>query len=104
MVNMKLPAMHAVACAVLFLGNTVYAQSFTGHDKAMQVRMDALTQELADQRQLLANLETFRKQYVEQRALLESLERQVAQQQQKRLCSWHKPRRCKPRKLPRHSR
>lgn len=81
MVYMKLPAMHAVACAVLLTGQSVYAQPYTAHDHEMQVRMDALNQELVDQRQLLANLEKFRQQYVEQRALLESLERQVAQQQ-----------------------
>lgn len=81
MAHTKLPALRAVACAVLLLGSTFYAHAQTGRDHAMQARMDALTQELADQRQLLAHLETFRQQYVEQRALLESLERQVTQQQ-----------------------
>ena len=82
MAHQKLHAVGAVAFATcVLLSNTLSAQSMTGHELEMQARMDALTQELADQRSLLAHLDTFRQQYVEQRTLLASLERQVAQQQ-----------------------
>lgn len=81
MVVMKLPVISAVSCAVLlFMGGTVHAQSFAGDPQAMQLRLDSLSQELSDQKKLLAHLESFRQQYFEQRALLESLERQVTQQ------------------------
>lgn len=85
MAHLKLPAISAVACAVVvLLGGAVHAQSITGSGpqlQAMQARLQALSQELAEQRKLLADLETFRQQYFEQRGLLQSLERQVAQQQ-----------------------
>jgi hypothetical protein len=81
MTDLKLPAIHAVACAVVLLGSMLDAQALTAHEAAMQVRLEALTQELADQRQLLTDLDLFRQQYVEQKSLLESLERQVAQQE-----------------------
>jgi len=85
MAHLKFPAVSAVACAVvLLLGSTVQAQSSTRSGpqwQAMQARLEALSQELAEQRRLLADLESFRQQYFEQRGLLQSLERQVAQQQ-----------------------
>ena len=82
MAYQKLPAISAVACAVLLmLGRTGYAQAFPGDVQAMQARMETLSQELADQRKLLTHLETYRQQYFEQRSVLESLERQVTQQQ-----------------------
>ncbi|WPC66098.1 acetate kinase [Rhodoferax ferrireducens] len=85
MAHLKFPAISAVACAVvLLLGSTVHAQSSTRSGpqlQAMQARLEALSQELAEQRRLLADLESFRQQYFEQRGLLQSLERQVAQQQ-----------------------
>src|SRR5512133_3213611 len=85
MAHLKLPAISAVACAVVvLLGSAVHAQSITGSGpqlQAMQARLEALSQELAEQRKLLADLETFREQYFEQRGMLQSLERQVAQQQ-----------------------
>jgi hypothetical protein len=82
MVHLKLPAVSAVGCAVLLLlGGSVHAQSKTGNALDMQVRLESLSQELAEQRKLLAHLESFRQQYFEQRALLQSLERQVTQQQ-----------------------
>ena len=82
MVHLKLPAINAVSCAVLLLfGGSVHAQSKSGSSHEMQVRLESLSQELDEQRKLLANLESFRQQYFEQRALLKSLERQVAQQQ-----------------------
>jgi hypothetical protein len=82
MAHLKLPAISAVACAVvLLLGSTVHAQSFSGSVPEMQARLEALSQELAEQRRLLTDLESLRQQYFEQRGLLQSLERQVAQQQ-----------------------
>ena len=85
MAHLKLPAISAVACAVVvLLGSTVHAQSITDSVpqlQAMQARLETLSQELAEQRRLLADLEAFRQQYFEQRGLLLSLERQVAQQQ-----------------------
>src|SRR5512133_4333537 len=85
MAHLTYPAISAVACVVvLLLGSTVHAQSSTGSGpqlQAMQARLEALSQELAEQRRLLADLESFRQQYFEQRGLLQSLERQVAQQQ-----------------------
>lgn len=78
----KLPALNAVACAViLLLAGTVNAQSEVLNVQDMQARLEILSQELADQKALLANLASFRQQYFEQNALLKSLERQVAQQQ-----------------------
>lgn len=82
MENLKFPALSAAGCAVLLLlGGTVQAQSFTGKEEEMELRLESLSQELTEQRKLLAHLESFRQQYFEQRALLESLERQVEQQQ-----------------------
>ena len=82
MAHLKLPAISAVGCAVLLLlGGAVHAQSFTGTWQEMEARLESLSQELSEQRKLLAHLESFRQQYLEQRALLESLERQVAAQQ-----------------------
>lgn len=78
----KLPALSAVACAALMLfAGTVNAQSEVLNVHDMQARLETLSQELADQKALLVNLESFRQQYFEQSALLKSLERQVAQQQ-----------------------
>lgn len=78
----RLPALNAVACGVLFLlAGTVNAQSEVLNVHHMQARLEALSQELADQKALLADLASFRQQYFEQNALLKSLERQVAQQQ-----------------------
>src|SRR5450830_485496 len=82
MAHLRFPTISAVGCAVvLLLGSTVHAQPFVGSMPEMQARLDALSHELAEQRRLLADLETFRQQYLEQRGLLQSLERQVAQQQ-----------------------
>ncbi|MDO8291155.1 MAG: hypothetical protein Q7T44_18230 [Parvibaculum sp.] len=82
MTHLKLPALSAVGCAViLLLGGTVHAQSSSGNAQDMEARLESLTQELAEQRKLLADLELFRQQYFEQRALLKSLEQQVTQQQ-----------------------
>lgn len=82
MAHLKVHTLSAVGCAVvLLLGSTVHAQSFSGDAREMELRLNSLTQELGEQKKLLAHLESFRQQYFEQRALLESLERQVAQQQ-----------------------
>ncbi|WP_114971149.1 acetate kinase [Rhodoferax ferrireducens] len=82
MTYLKLPALSAVGCAIiLLLGGTVHAQSTTGNAQEMEARLESLTQELAEQRKLLADLELFRQQYFEQRTLLKSLEQQVTQQQ-----------------------
>src|SRR5450830_1176438 len=82
MAHLRFPTVSAVGCAVvLLLGSAVHAQPFVGSMPEMQARLDALSHELAEQRRLLADLETFRQQYLEQRGLLQSLERQVAQQQ-----------------------
>lgn len=82
MTHLKLPALSAVGCAViLLLGGTVHAQSSSGNAPEMAARLESLTQELAEQRKLLADLESFRQQYFEQRTLLKSLEQQVTQQQ-----------------------
>ena len=81
MAHLKLPAVSAVACAVVLLwGGAVHAQPDTGSMPEMQARLEALSQDLAEQRMLLTDLESFRQQYFEQRGLLQSLERQVAQQ------------------------
>ena len=81
MAHLKLPAVSAVACAVVLLwGSTVHAQPDTVSLPEMQARLEALSQDLAEQRRLLTDLESFRQQYFEQRGLLQSLERQVAQQ------------------------
>jgi hypothetical protein len=82
MTHLKLPALSAVGCAViLLLGGTVHAQSMAGNAQEMEARLETLTQELAEQRKLLTDLESFRQQYFEQRAVLKSLEQQVTQQQ-----------------------
>ncbi|MBA3056395.1 MAG: acetate kinase [Gammaproteobacteria bacterium] len=85
MAHLKLPAISAVTYAVaLLLGGTAQAQSQadTGPQlHAMQARLESLSQDLAEQKRLLQNLEAFRQQYFEQRGLLLSLQRQVAQQQ-----------------------
>lgn len=78
----KLYALNAVACGVFLLyTGTVNAQSEVLNMHDMQARLEILSQELADQKALLANLASFQQQYFEQNALLKSLERQVAQQQ-----------------------
>jgi hypothetical protein len=77
----NLPTLSAVGFAVLMLAtNSVSAQSLTSTVQEMEVRLEALGQELAEQRKLLVNLESIRQQFSEQRALLESLERQVVEQ------------------------
>ena len=82
MAHQKLSGISAVGCAViLFMNSAVQAQSVTSNEREMQARLVALTQEMADQRTLLDHLETFHEPYAEQRALLQALERQVAQQQ-----------------------
>ena len=79
---LKFPAVGAVGCAVaLLLVGTVRAQSFTVTAQEMEARVEALSQELAEQKKRLVQLESIRQQYAEQRGLLASLERQLAQQQ-----------------------
>ncbi|MDD2879293.1 MAG: acetate kinase [Rhodoferax sp.] len=83
MSNKKPPSFTAVACAVvLLIGSTVHAQTYLGSEPDVRARLDTLTQELADQARLLADLESFRQQYFEQRKRLMSLEQQVTQQQE----------------------
>lgn len=78
----KPPSFSAVACAVvLLIGSTVHAQPYLGSEPDVRARLDTLTQELAEQARLLADLESFRQQYFEQRKRLMSLEQQVTQQQ-----------------------
>lgn len=82
MAQLKFPAISAVSCAVLFLlSGTVHAQSVVATAQEMELRLESLSQELAEQRKLLLHLESIRQQYSEQRALLESMERQLTQQQ-----------------------
>ena len=82
MAHHKLPVLSAVACALMFqFGGVAHAQIEGGDVRAMQSRLETLSQELSDQRKLLADLAAFRQQYFEQRSLLDSLERQVVQQQ-----------------------
>ena len=67
----KLPALNAVACCVLLLlAGTVNAQSEVLNVHHMQARLETLSQELADQKALLADLVSFRHQYFEQSVLL----------------------------------
>lgn len=82
MAHQQLPGMSVVACAVIILmSSAVQAQSVSSNEREIQARLVTLTQELADQKNLLDHLETFNEPYLEQRALLQSLERQVTQQQ-----------------------
>ena len=82
MPHLKFPAVGAVGCAVaLLLVGTVRAQSFTVTAQEMEARVESLSQELAEQKKRLVQLESIRQQYAEQRGLLQSLERQLAQQQ-----------------------
>ena len=73
----------AIACAVaLVMSGTAHAQTYLGNEPDVRARLDSLTLELAEQARLLADLESFRQQYFEQRKRLVSLERQVTQQQE----------------------
>jgi uncharacterized coiled-coil protein SlyX len=82
MAHVKLPAVSAVSCAVLFLiGGIAHAQSLAVPAQGLEARLDALAVELTEQKKLLAQLQSMQKQFAEQRGLIEALERQVAQQQ-----------------------
>lgn len=82
MAKVKLPAVRAVSCAVvLLLGGLVHAQSLAVPGQGLEARLDALTQELAEQKKLLVQLQSMQQQFAEQRGLIDALERQVAQQQ-----------------------
>lgn len=82
MAHLKLPALSAVGCAVLLMmAGAVHAQSLTGTAQQMAQRLEALSQELAEQKKTLLQLESMRQQFSAQRAVIDSLERQVGQQQ-----------------------
>lgn len=75
-------AFTAVSCATLLLiGSTVQAQSLTGPPESTQSRLDAISQELADQRHMQQQVELLRQQFVQQSHLVDSLERRVIEQQ-----------------------
>jgi hypothetical protein len=65
----------------MLIGSTAQAQTYLGNEPDVRARLDTLSQELAEQARLLADLETFRQQYFEQRKRLVALEQQVTQQQ-----------------------
>ncbi len=82
MVRPESTAFAAVSCAALLLmGGAVQAQSLTGPSESAQSRLDAINQELVDQKQMLQQMELMRQQFVQQGNLVESLERRVIQQQ-----------------------
>ncbi len=82
MAHLKLPAPSAVGCAVLLMmAGAVHAQSITTTTQQMAQRLEALTEELAEQKKTLLQLESMRQQFSDQKAVIDSLERQVGQQQ-----------------------
>ena len=82
MVNLKLPAISAVSCAVLLLvGVTAHAQALTGTEQQTEERQNALGQELAEQEKILLQLKFLREQFADQRVLIESLEQRLIAQQ-----------------------
>lgn len=82
MVNLKLPAISAVSCAVLLLmGVTAHAQALTGTEQQTEERQNALSQELAEQEKILLQLKFLREQFADQRVLIESLEQRLIAQQ-----------------------
>ena len=82
MANVKLTAVRAVSCAiVLLLGGMAHAQSLAVPSQGLEARLDALAQELTEQKKLLVQLQSMQQKFAEQRALIDALERQVVQQQ-----------------------
>ena len=82
MVRPESTAFTAVSCAALLLiGGATHAQSLAGQAENTESRLDAIHQELVDQKQMLQQVEWLRQQYVQQSNLVESLERRVIQQQ-----------------------
>lgn len=82
MVRPESTALQAVSCAALLLmGGAVQAQSLTGIPESTSSRLDAVSQELFDQKQMLQQVEWLRQQFVQQSDLVESLERRVIEQQ-----------------------
>lgn len=82
MVRPESTALKAVSCAALLLmGGAVQAQSLTGIPESTPSRLDAVSQELFDQKQMLQQVEWLRQQFVQQSDLVESLERRVIEQQ-----------------------
>ncbi|MDP1998625.1 MAG: acetate kinase, partial [Rhodoferax sp.] len=82
MVRPESTALKAVSCAALLLmGGAVQAQSLTGISESTPSRLDAVSQELFDQKQMLQQVEWLRQQFVQQSDLVESLERRLIEQQ-----------------------
>ena len=75
-------AFTTVSCAVLLLmGSAAQAQSLTKQIQDPPPRLDAVSQDLGDQKQMQQQMELLRQQFVQQSEMVDSLERRVVQQQ-----------------------